>query len=88
MVTTISEEKKAVEFGYWHLYRYAPRLKDQGQNPFQLDSKEPSGDYQAFLRGEIRYSQLENSLKLQKSSSTNRNSLERFKTLQMMQNGN
>ena len=53
MVTTIFEEKKAVEFGYWHLYRYDPRLKDQGQNPFQLDSKEPSGDYQAFL--EVRF---------------------------------
>jgi Pyruvate:ferredoxin oxidoreductase and related 2-oxoacid:ferredoxin oxidoreductases, beta subunit len=60
MATSITEEKKAVEAGYWHLYRYDPRLKDQGQNLFQLDSKEPSGNYQEFLRGEIRYLQREN----------------------------
>ena len=36
------EEKKAVEAGYWHLYRYDPRLKAEGKNPFQLDSKEIS----------------------------------------------
>lgn len=52
------EEKKAVETGYWPIYRYDPRLKEQGKNPFQLDSKEPKGDFQAFLKGEIRYSSL------------------------------
>ncbi len=49
------EEKRAVEAGYWFLYRYDPRLKDQGKNPFQLDSKEPKGDIQEFLMGEVRY---------------------------------
>jgi pyruvate-ferredoxin/flavodoxin oxidoreductase len=49
------EEKRAVESGYWFLYRYDPRLKDQGKNPFQLDSKEPNGDIHDFIMGEVRY---------------------------------
>ncbi len=53
-----AEEKLAVEVGYWPLYRYDPRLKTQGKNPFQLDSKEPSGDFHEFLMGEVRYSSL------------------------------
>ena len=52
------EEKKAVECGYWHLYRYDPRLKEEGKNPFQLDSKAPTGDFQQFLMGENRYASL------------------------------
>jgi pyruvate-ferredoxin/flavodoxin oxidoreductase len=52
------EEKKAVESGYWTLYRYDPRLKDEGKNPFLLDSKEPSADLKEFLMGEVRYSSL------------------------------
>ncbi len=52
------EEKKAVECGYWHLYRYDPRRKTEGKNPFQLDSKEPTGDFQQFLLGENRYASL------------------------------
>jgi len=55
MGKTQEEEKKAVEAGYWFLYRYDPRLKDEGKNPFQLDSKEPSADIHDFLMGEIRY---------------------------------
>ena len=53
------EEKAAVEAGYWHCYRYDPRRKEQGLNPFQLDSKEPTGDLKTFLRGENRYASLE-----------------------------
>ncbi|MGN0961818.1 MAG: pyruvate:ferredoxin (flavodoxin) oxidoreductase [Christensenellales bacterium] len=52
------EEKKAVESGYWHLYRYNPLLKEQGKNPFILDSKEPTLDYIDFLNGETRYKSL------------------------------
>jgi pyruvate-ferredoxin/flavodoxin oxidoreductase len=52
------EEKLAVEAGYWPLYRYDPRLKAEGKNPFILDSKEPSGDFKEFLMGEVRYSSL------------------------------
>ena len=51
-------EKQAVAAGYWHLYRYDPRLKDAGKNPFQLDSKEPTESFQDFLQGEVRYSSL------------------------------
>lgn len=51
-----AEEAKAVECGYWHLWRFDPRLAEQGKNPFQLDSKAPNWDnFQAFLDGEVRY---------------------------------
>ena len=52
------EEKSAVECGYWHLYRYNPAKADNGENPFTLDSKEPTGNYQDFILGETRYSSL------------------------------
>ena len=53
------EQKRAVECGYWHLYRYDPRLKAEGKNPFVLDSKEPTGDLLDYLRSERRYASLE-----------------------------
>lgn len=53
-----TEMKKAVDSGYWQLYRYNPTLADEGKNPFLLDSKEPTGDYQEFLMGETRYASL------------------------------
>ena len=53
-----AEEKKAVKAGYWHLYRYNPALKEAGKNPFTLDSKQPTGDFQKFLMGENRYASL------------------------------
>ncbi len=50
------EERRAVECGYWHLWRYNPELAEQGKNPFSLDSKEPQWDkFQDFLDGEVRY---------------------------------
>ena len=52
------EAKKAVEAGYWPLYRYNPDLAKEGKNPFQLDSKEPTGDLNEFLSGENRYASL------------------------------
>ncbi|MDR3051018.1 MAG: pyruvate:ferredoxin (flavodoxin) oxidoreductase [Oscillospiraceae bacterium] len=52
------EIKKAVAAGYWPLYRYNPALAEQGQNPLTVDSKEPTADYQEFLKGEIRYTTL------------------------------
>ncbi len=51
-------EKEAVEAGYWHLFRFNPALKDQGKSPFSLDSKAPTGDYQAFMMREVRYNSL------------------------------
>ncbi|MDE6189633.1 MAG: pyruvate:ferredoxin (flavodoxin) oxidoreductase [Clostridia bacterium] len=52
------EEKRAVEAGYWQLYRYNPALAEEGKNPFILDSKEATADYKEFLLGENRYAQL------------------------------
>ena len=53
-----AEEKRAVQAGYWHLFRFDPRLAEEGKNPFQLDSKEPTADYQEFLMSEVRYNRL------------------------------
>ena len=51
-----AEEAKAVECGYWHLWRYNPALAEEGKTPFQLDSKEPDWDkFQDFLEGEVRF---------------------------------
>ncbi len=58
MTKSQEEEKKAVDCGYWQLYRYNPTSIDEGKNPFTLDSKEPTGDYKAFLLGETRYASL------------------------------
>jgi pyruvate-ferredoxin/flavodoxin oxidoreductase len=52
------EAKLAVESGYWPLYRYDPRLKNEGKNPFILDSKKPDGSLKKFMDGEIRYASL------------------------------
>ena len=53
------EEKRAVEAGYWPLYRYNPLLTAEGKNPFQLDFTNIKGDFQEFIKGEVRYSSLE-----------------------------
>ncbi|MDE6299693.1 MAG: pyruvate:ferredoxin (flavodoxin) oxidoreductase, partial [Muribaculaceae bacterium] len=54
------EEKKAVECGYWHLWRYNPELENEGKNPFSLDSKEPDWDkFEDFLKGEVRFASLQ-----------------------------
>ena len=59
MGKTQAEQKRAVECGYWHLWRFNPTLEDQGKNPFTLDSKEPQWDkFQDFLAGEARYTSL------------------------------
>ena len=51
-----AEEAKAVECGYWHLWRYNPQLEAEGKNPFSLDSKEPQWDkFQDYLKGEVRF---------------------------------
>jgi pyruvate-ferredoxin/flavodoxin oxidoreductase len=58
MATTIAQEKKAVEAGYWATWRFNPALKDEGKNPFILDSKEPTASFRDFIMGEVRYSSL------------------------------
>ena len=59
MGTSIEEEKKATSCGYWPIFRYDPRLEDEGKNPFQLDGpKKLDGKFQEFLEGEVRYAAL------------------------------
>jgi pyruvate-ferredoxin/flavodoxin oxidoreductase len=58
MGKTQEEEKRAVESGYWPLYRYDPRLTAEGKHPFQLDSSPPNGKIHEFLMGEVRYAAL------------------------------
>ncbi|TKI03480.1 pyruvate:ferredoxin (flavodoxin) oxidoreductase [Martelella alba] len=52
------EAKRAVDAGYWHLWRYLPQLQAQGKTPFILDSEEPEEDFRDFLLGEVRYASL------------------------------
>lgn len=61
MAKVQSEEKKAVLSGYWKLYRYDPRRRERGENPFILDSKEPTKPLQEFLDGEVRFASLQRS---------------------------
>lgn len=58
MGCTQLEQKKAVDSGYWILYRYNPELAKEGKNPFILDSKEPTMSFREFLMGEVRYASL------------------------------
>ena len=58
MGKTQEQSKRAVEAGYWSLYRYNPLLKEEGKNPFVLDSKEPTASFEEFLLSEVRYSSL------------------------------
>ena len=87
MANTQLEEKKAVECGYWQLYRYNPALIAEGKNPFTLDSKEPTGDYQAFITGETRYASLKKAMPelaeklFKRSEAESKERLEKYKTL-------
>ncbi|MDO5707031.1 MAG: pyruvate:ferredoxin (flavodoxin) oxidoreductase [Andreesenia angusta] len=58
MGKTQEQSKKAVDAGYWHLYRYNPELKNEGKNPFILDSKDPKDSFRDFIMGEVRYTSL------------------------------
>jgi pyruvate-ferredoxin/flavodoxin oxidoreductase len=60
MTKSVQEAKKAVDSGYWHLYRFNPELADQGKNPFSLESKEPTLPFRDFIMGEVRYTSLLN----------------------------
>ncbi|MBO5198377.1 MAG: pyruvate:ferredoxin (flavodoxin) oxidoreductase, partial [Lachnospiraceae bacterium] len=61
MKSAQTEEKRAVAAGYWHTFRYDPRLAEEGKNPFQLDSKAPTADYEEFIQSEVRYNRLSRS---------------------------
>ncbi len=58
MVNCQAEMKKAVDCGYWNMFRYNPALKAQGKNPFSIDSKEAKASYRDFIMNEARYSSL------------------------------
>ena len=58
LINCQKEMKKAVDCGYWHMFRFNPALKEQGKNPFIIDSKEATGDYKEFIMNEARYSSL------------------------------
>jgi len=79
--------KHAVEAGYWFNFRFDPRMKERGENPFILDSKEPTRDYTAFVNNETRYNRLalsfpERADKLIKRAATE--SRARYKYLQLL----
>ena len=59
MTRSQDEIKRAVDCGYWPLYRYNPELTAEGKNPFALDSKQPNGKFREFLLGQVRYSSLQ-----------------------------
>ncbi len=58
MINCQAEMKKAVDCGYWNMFRYNPALKEEGKNPFTIDSKPATGSYREFLMNEARYSAL------------------------------
>jgi len=58
MTNCQQEMKRAVDAGYWHLFRFNPAAKLEGKNPFTLDSKAPSADYKEFIKSETRYARL------------------------------
>ncbi|KUO60482.1 MAG: pyruvate-flavodoxin oxidoreductase [Gracilibacter sp. BRH_c7a] len=60
MATSIIQAKKAVEAGYWHMYRFNPDLQEKGEKPFSMDSKEPSASFRDFIMSEVRYTSLLN----------------------------
>ena len=58
MGRSTENQEQAVKCGYWHLYRYNPTLKEEGKNPFSLDSKEPTASFREFIMNQVRYSAL------------------------------
>ena len=82
-----TEIKKAVEAGYWHNYRFDPRLAVEGKNPFQLDSKAPTAAYGDFIKGEVRYSSLQRSFPDRAAdlfSKAEQNAVKRYEYLQRL----
>lgn len=83
MGRSMNSIKEAVKCGYWHLYRYNPTLKKEGKNPFILDSKEPTGDFRAFILNQVRYHALQRNFPEQAEElfqKTEEDAMERYKT--------
>ena len=87
MANCQAEMKKAVESGYWQMFRFNPALKAEGKNPFSLDSKEPTASYQDFINNEARYTRLAQSFPerakelFEKAEATAKAKYERLKKL-------
>ena len=87
MVNCQNEMKRAVDCGYWNMFRFNPALKAEGKNPFTLDSKAPSADYREFILGEARYSSLTRSFPERAEelfSKAEKNALDRYAYLQKL----
>ncbi|MBP1587486.1 MAG: pyruvate:ferredoxin (flavodoxin) oxidoreductase [Clostridia bacterium] len=87
MVNCQAEMKKAVDCGYWNLFRFNPALKAQGKNPFIVDSKEASASYRDFIMSEARYSRLTREFPERAETlfeKAEENSVERFAHLQKL----
>ena len=84
------QTKRAVAAGYWSMYRFNPTLKDEGKNPFTLDSKPPTASFQDFLMSEVRYSSLKQQypdLAAQLFAKTEKDAMERLATYQKLAQG-
>jgi len=82
-----TEIKKAVETGYWHCYRFDPRLALEGKNPFQMDSKAPTASYTDFIKNEVRYSSLARSFPARAEdlfAKAEQNAVKRYEHLQRL----
>ena len=87
MTTGYDEQKKAVACGHWPLYRFDPRLKDEGKNPLQLDSKTPTMEFEEYAYGENRYRTLKQSkpdIAAELMKLANRDAAERFKLMEQL----
>ena len=87
MGCSMREAKRAVDAGYWHLWRHNPQLLEKGKNPFILDSDEPEEDFREFLLGEVRYASLERispSLSEQLFAQTEQDAKQRFARYQRL----
>mgnify|MGYP002563105733 CR=1 FL=1 len=80
--------REAVDCGYWNLYRYNPALKEQGKNPFMLDSKEPSESFRDYILDQVRYSALKSEFPDKANElfmAAERNARERYETYVKLQ---
>jgi pyruvate-ferredoxin/flavodoxin oxidoreductase len=87
MTAGYQEQKKAVACGHWPLYRFDPRLKEQGKNPLQLDSNPPTMEFEEYAYGENRYRTLKQSkpeVAAQLMALASKDAAERYKLMQQL----
>lgn len=85
------QTKRAVAAGYWSMYRFNPALKEEGKNPFTLDSKAPTASFREFLMSEVRYASLKQQypdLAEQLFEKTEKDAMERIATYQRLAKDN